>query len=288
MRWHRAPAKLNLILRVSGRRADGFHDLESLVAFADVSDWLGFSPGGRLELSVEGPGAEDIGPLEDNLVLRAARALAQRVRGLQLGMFRLVKRLPAAAGLGGGSSDAAACLRALAEANGLSLADDRVRAAASETGSDVPVCMSACARIMTGVGDRLGAPVRMSRLFAVLVNPRLALATRDVFEALGVERGSEHMSQFAALNPNDYRPSVTLEALKSGGNDLEPAAEKILPMIGDILERLTRLPGAKVARMSGSGATCFAIFDCPQAARLAHDRLAAENPGWWIATSALR
>ena len=219
MRWYRAPAKVNLTLRVLGRRADGFHDLDSLVAFADVQDWLGFAPSGSFELVVEGPGAPETGPAEDNLVARAARALAARVPGLRSGAFRLIKRLPSAAGLGGGSSDAAACLRALAEANGLTLDDGRVLAAASDTGSDVPVCVSCCARVMAGVGDRLGAPVRLPSLFAVLVNPRRALATRDVFQALGLEKGAHR-----ALSParrrrrsRRWRPRATTSRRRRRG-----------------------------------------------------------------------
>ncbi len=165
MRWYRAPAKLNLTLKVVGRRLDGFHDIESLTAFAGESDWLGLSPGRRFELVVEGPAAQDTGPLEDNLVARAARAFAARIPEALTGRFHLIKRLPAAAGLGGGSSDAAACIRALAEANGVSLSDERVQAAALETGSDVAVCVSACARVMSGVGDRLGDAGRTAVAF---------------------------------------------------------------------------------------------------------------------------
>src|SRR5271165_3310238 len=251
MRWFRAPAKINLTLRVIGRRSDGYHDIESLVAFGGVCDWLGHEPGAGLELEVDGPLAVQAGPLDDNLVLRAARALAARVPGLKLGRFRLVKRLPAAAGLGGGSSDAAACLRALAEANGLSLADDRVREAALETGSDVPVCLTAHARSMAGTGEHLGPPLRIPALEAVLVNPRRAVATREVFEALGLERGGGRDPDRGAPSP-DSVSTATLDALELGGNDLEPAAQKVLPMIGDILDRLRRLPRVKFARMSGS------------------------------------
>lgn len=287
MRWHRAPAKVNLTLRVLGRRLDGFHDLESLVAFADNSDWLGYSPGPRFNLTVEGPGAQDTGPLKRNLVARAADAMAARIPNLLMGEFRLIKRLPTAAGLGGGSSDAAACIRALAEANGLSLSDERIEAAALETGSDVPVCVPACARMMTGVGERIGAPVRLPVLFAVLVNPRQALATRDVFEALGMERGFEREPRGDA--PGDANSSlVTIEALQSGENDLEAPARKLLPAVGEVLDQLKRLSKTILARMSGSGATCYALFDDPRAASDAKSALAAAHPDWWITTTTLR
>ncbi len=288
MRWHRAPAKLNLTLRVVGRRSDGFHDIESLTAFAGEADWLGFSPGPRFELVVDGPGAGDTGPSEDNLVARAARAFAARIPDALTGRFHLIKRLPAAAGLGGGSSDAAACIRALAEANGVSLSDERVQAAALQTGSDVPVCVSVRARVMHGVGDRLGPPVRLPSLFAVLVNPRQALATPHVFAELGLERGSSYNGRESRPLPLGEPSSVTLEALVSGGNDLEAAARTLLPSIVDVLGALKRIPGVVVARMSGSGATCFGLFETAEAASRAHMRLAAERPDWWTATTSLR
>ncbi len=288
MRWHRAPAKVNLTLEVVGRRADGFHDLESLVAFADDSDWLGYAPGPRFGLTVEGPGAEDAGPLNRNLVARAADALAARVPNLVMGEFRLIKRLPTAAGLGGGSSDAAACLRALAEANGLSLSDERVEAAALETGSDVPVCLSACARMMSGVGERLGAPVRLPALVAVLVNPRQALATRDVFAALGMERGFRRAPRTSAPRAHADPSAVTIEALMSGVNDLEAPAVKVLPVVGEVLDQLKRLSKTILARMSGSGATCYALFDDPRAASQAQSALAAAHPDWWVTATPLR
>lgn len=288
MRWYRAPAKLNLTLRIVGRRPDGFHDIESLTAFAGESDWLGHYPGRQFELTVEGSSALDTGPLEDNLVARAARAFTARVPDASTGRFHLIKRLPTAAGLGGGSSDAAACIRALAEANGISLSDERVQAAALETGSDVPVCVSACARVMSGVGDRLGAPVRLPSLFAVLVNPRQALATRDVFAGLGLERGSYHDTLGHRPLALQETSTVTLETVVSGSNDLEIAAQRLLPSIADVVEALKSLPGVIAARMSGSGATCFGLFETPEAASRAHTCLVAERPGWWIATSALR
>ena len=189
MRWFRAPAKINLSLSVLARRPDGLHEIESLVAFAEIGDWLGYQPGRRLELDVEGPAAPEVGPPETNLVLRAARALAARIPDPTLGRFRLVKRLPSAAGMGGGSSDAAAALAALAEANGLPEDDERLLAAASETGADVPVCLFPKARMMSGTGERLGAPVALPDLFAVLANPRVPAPTREVFEALGLAPG---------------------------------------------------------------------------------------------------
>ena len=287
MRWFRAPAKMNLSLRVLARRADGLHEIESLVAFADICDWLGYEPGQRLELDVEGPTALEAGPPEKNLVLRAARALAARAPGLILGRFRLVKRLPAAAGIGGGSADAAAALTALAESNGLSAEDERLQGAAAETGADVPVCLFPKARIMSGVGERLGPPVALPDVFAVLANPRVSAPTRDVFEALGLAPGSCIGTAGRQMLAPGPEAGITLDTLVSGRNDLEPAALRIAPVIRLALETLSRLPGAKAARMSGSGATCFALFDSRVGAARAHRIVVAEQPHWWVQATAL-
>ncbi|HZN30648.1 MAG TPA: 4-(cytidine 5'-diphospho)-2-C-methyl-D-erythritol kinase, partial [Xanthobacteraceae bacterium] len=179
-----APAKVNLTLRVVGRRADGYHDIESLVVFADIGDALTFVPARALTLAVRGPTAAAAGHTADNLVLKAARALAERVDGLKLGRFALSKRLPVAAGLGGGSADAAAALRLMARANRLAPDDPRLMAAARATGADVPVCLDPRPRFMRGTGDILSDPLDLPRLDAVLVNPGVAVATKDVFAAL--------------------------------------------------------------------------------------------------------
>ena len=169
-----------------GRRADGYHELESLVVFASVGDRLTFAPGRALALTVGGPTAAAAGELADNLVLKAARALAERVAGLKLGRFDLSKRLPVAAGLGGGSADAAAALRLLARANRLALDDPRLMEAARATGADVPVCLDPRPRVMRGIGDVLSEPLDLPRLPAVLVNPGVAVPTKDVFAALAL------------------------------------------------------------------------------------------------------
>ncbi|MGE0039132.1 MAG: 4-(cytidine 5'-diphospho)-2-C-methyl-D-erythritol kinase, partial [Xanthobacteraceae bacterium] len=179
-----APAKVNLTLRVLGRQADGYHDLESLVAFAGVGDRLSFVPGRALSLTVRGPTAAAAGELDSNLVLKAARALADRVPGLRVGRFEMSKRLPVAAGLGGGSSDAAAALRLLARASRIALDDPRLMEAARVTGADVPVCLDPRPRVMRGIGDVLSDPLDLPRLPAVLVNPGVAVPTKDVFAAL--------------------------------------------------------------------------------------------------------
>ena len=177
----RAPAKVNLTLRVLGRRADGYHELESLVVFADCGDRLTFTPGGVLALTLSGATASAAGADADNLVLKAARALAAHMPDLILGAFHLEKNLPVAAGLGGGSSDAAAALRLIAQANKLAPDSPHLQAAARTTGADVPVCLDPRPRVMRGIGEQLSEPLPLPQLPAVLVNPSVALATKQVF-----------------------------------------------------------------------------------------------------------
>jgi 4-diphosphocytidyl-2-C-methyl-D-erythritol kinase len=287
MRWLRAPAKINLTLRVIGRRPDGYHELESLVAFAGSCDWLGFEPSAGLELEVFGPRAREAGPVDRNLVLRAAHALAARIPGSASGRFRLFKRLPAAAGLGGGSADAAAALRLLASQAGLSLDDPRLRASARETGADVLACLCPRARMMWGIGDQLGPAIALPKIFALLVNPRVEAPTPKVFAALGLAPGSNlESSARSPLAPGTDAAAV-LESLSRSGNDLEGAARRVAPAIAVVLERLSQVPGAKLTRMSGSGATCFALFSDRRCAVAARRIIAADHPDWWAEATSL-
>src|ERR1700742_5089487 len=181
-------AKVNLTLRVVGRRADGYHDLESVVAFADCADQLTLEPGGELRLATTGPLAAFCGEASDNLVFKAAKLLADAVPNLKLGAFALDKVLPVAAGIGGGSADAAAALRLLASLNNLSRDDPRLQEVALATGADVPVCLFSRACDMTGVGEQL-LPLALPSMPCVMVNPRVPVATKDVFQALGLRNG---------------------------------------------------------------------------------------------------
>jgi 4-diphosphocytidyl-2-C-methyl-D-erythritol kinase len=284
----RAPAKVNLTLHIVGRREDGWHELDSVVAFAGCGDWLSFEPADALSLTVEGPTAEAAGESDENLVLRAARALSERVSGVRLGRFRLTKNLPVAAGLGGGSSDAAAALRALAHANDLAADDPRLIAAAQATGADVPVCLEARARTMAGLGERLGPRLQLPPLFAVLANPRVAVATPAVFARLGLARGES--SGFGASPTVGVAAdrSAVLNALRQGRNDMEAGARALAPAISGILGALSSAKGAALARMSGSGATCFALFDDRSAAARAARRISGEHPHWWVKATVLR
>ena len=281
-RAEKAPAKVNLTLRVLGRRADGYHELESLVAFAGVGDALTFARGDALTLTVSGPTAPAAGDSADNLVLKAARALAERIAGLTLGRFALSKRLPVAAGLGGGSADAAAALRLLAQANGIALDDPRLMQAAQATGADVLVCLDPRPRLMRGVGDVLSAPLDLPRLFAVLINPGVAVSTREVFAALNLPPTAPP----AQAGPPPA-PSALLAEIASGRNDLEQPAIELEPVIADVLCVLNKLPGCRLARMSGSGATCFGLFETNAAATAAARTVRVGYPQWWVRATVL-
>jgi 4-diphosphocytidyl-2-C-methyl-D-erythritol kinase len=281
-----ARAKVNLTLRVVGRRVDGYHDLESVVAFADCADRLSLAAGSQLQLATTGPLAEACGELADNLVLKAARLLSERVPDLKLGAFTLDKVLPVAAGIGGGSADAAAALRLLAGINGLSLGDRRVVEVAKLTGADVPVCLASRACVMTGVGESL-ASLGMPKLPCVLVNPRVAVATKDVFAGLGLRNGELRVGVTdviqAIIWPKDGAPAKDwIAAFASGTNDLQAPAIKIQPVIAEVLAALGGAVGARLVRMSGSGATCFAIFDDGHAAQAAAQKIQLARPTWWV------
>jgi 4-diphosphocytidyl-2-C-methyl-D-erythritol kinase len=284
----RAPAKVNLTLHILGRREDGWHDLDSIVAFAGCGDVLSFTPGRSLALTIDGPTAEKAGATDDNLVLKAARLLQERVPGLRTGAFHLDKRLPVAAGLGGGSSDAAAALRALADENGLSRNDPRLGEAARACGADVLVCLDPRARVMTGVGDLLGPKLKIPMLHAVLVNPGAAVPTPAVFARMGLAKGQKNAGgPSPALPVGGDRRETIVAALRQGRNDMQEAALSIAPVIGDTLEAL-RHSGASLARMSGSGATCFALYEDRAASLQAARTMARAHPDWWIKATVLR
>jgi 4-diphosphocytidyl-2-C-methyl-D-erythritol kinase len=276
-----APAKVNLTLHVLGRRKDGYHELESLVVFADAGDRLTFTPGATLDLEVTGPTAGSAGANTDNLVLKAVRALGERVDGLRLGRFRLEKHLPVAAGLGGGSSDAAAALRFLARHNGLPPDDARLHAAATATGADVPVCLAPRARMMRGIGEILSGELRLPQLPAVLVNPGVAVPTRDVFVRLAAPPLTEQPAPTDHV-PQDASLDAVVSALGRGRNDLEAPAVALQPVIADVLGRLRGAVDCRLARMSGSGATCFGLFGSAQSAHDAAQALAGAHPPWWV------
>jgi 4-diphosphocytidyl-2-C-methyl-D-erythritol kinase len=281
-----ARAKVNLTLRVVGRRVDGYHDLESVVAFADCADRLSLAGGPELRLTTTGPLAEACGETLDNLVFKAAQLLGDRVADLRLGEFTLDKVLPVAAGIGGGSADAAAALRLLARANNLAVDDISLIEVARLAGADVPVCLASRACVMTGVGETL-LPLDLPKMPCVLVNPRVPVATKDVFRALGLRNGQLLVGASDVMRATAWpEPGGSLEdwveALAAGSNDLEAPALRIQPVIGEVLAALSTTNGAWLARMSGSGATCFAIYENTAEAQRAAQKIQIDHPQWWV------
>ena len=289
-----AAAKINLTLRVGQRRPDGYHDIESLVVFADLGDALLFTLGETLRLSTGGETAADAGDIAGNLVLKAARALLSDAVDLRVGHFHLTKRLPVAAGLGGGSSDAAAALRLLAEVNGIPIGDSLLMAAARKTGADVPVCLDPRPRIMRGIGDVLSAPLGLPPLYAVLVNPRIPVPTAQVFAARADnsvmrEAPAPHRDPASVLVETTATPAAIdlIAAVAESSNDLEAPALALFPPIGDVLTALRTAKGCMLARMSGSGGTCFGLFGSAAAADTAARELEHARPQWWIRAAML-
>ncbi|KQP31916.1 4-diphosphocytidyl-2C-methyl-D-erythritol kinase [Methylobacterium sp. Leaf104] len=285
----RAPAKINLTLHVLGRRpGDGYHELESLVVFTGSGDTLTLEPGPDLALTVSGPTAGPAGPLDDNLVIRAARHLARLQPGLRHGAFHLVKRLPVAAGVGGGSSDAAAALRLLGRLNDLPPDHPDLVAAARATGADVPVCLVPRARMMSGAGEAVGPALDMTPIPAVLVNPGVPVETAPVFRALGLTVGERHGTDTHPIIARGLSADRLLEAITPARNDLEAPARSIAPVIDVALDALRAAAGCRLARMSGSGATVFGLFGHRSEAALAAHRLARDHPAWWVSAAILR
>lgn len=270
----RASAKINLFLHVGVRRADGFHPLQSLAVFTDLGDALAIEPASDPSLKIDGPFATGLDGEGDNLVLRAARAL-----GSQGAKLTLTKNLPVASGIGGGSADAAAALRGL---NALWNGDKDSTALceiAAALGSDIPVCVLSTPSFMEGRGEILRAPDSMPRLPMLLVNPRVAVPTRDVFAALKDRSGAD-----MSLPRGRFRDTADLlRFLETTRNDLEAPALQIQPVIGDVLTAIAALPGALLTRMSGSGATCFGIFADDACCARAAQTLKEAAPGWWVA-----
>jgi 4-diphosphocytidyl-2-C-methyl-D-erythritol kinase len=270
----RAPAKINLFLHVGTKRADGFHPLQSLAVFTDMGDALAIEAAPELSLRIDGPFAAGLDGEGDNLVLRAARAL-----GPGGGSLRLTKNLPVASGIGGGSADAAATLRGLSQLWGMHASDATLYDIAAGLGSDIPVCVDAVPAFMEGRGEILRAVQSMPRIAMMLVNPGVAVPTKDVFAAL-VERSEVDMTLPAGRFGDT---ADLLRFLEMTRNDLEAPARQIQPVIGEVLTTMAALPGALLTRMSGSGATCFGIFAdedcCARAAAL----LKQARPAWWVA-----
>jgi 4-diphosphocytidyl-2-C-methyl-D-erythritol kinase len=285
-----APAKINLFLHVGDRRADGFHPVQSLAVFTALGDELEMEAAAELSLSVQGPFAKGLEGEGDNLVLRAASSLLKARSSLKAesslkdaaaagrgARMTLTKNLPVASGIGGGSADAAATLRGLSTL--WNAGNENLHDIAAILGSDIPVCMESVAAFMEGRGEILRAILAMPLVPMLLVNPGVPVPTRDVFAALDSRSGVE----MTLPNGRFQDTADLLRFLDSTRNDLEAPAIRLQPVIGEVLKAVASLPGALLARMSGSGATCFGIFAdddcCQRAARM----LKKTAPDWWVA-----
>ena len=275
----RAPAKVNLYLHVLNLRPDGYHDIDSLIAFADVFDEIEASPAARLGLTLTGPFARRLDAVdrEANLVVLAARALAALAGGGAGASLVLRKNLPVAAGLGGGSSDAAATLRALRRLWDLDVSESRLRAVAGGLGADVPACLGRSPVYAGGIGDILDPAPALPDAWFVLVNPGVPLATAEVFRRHGSARSVE-----ARFRDPPADAAAMADLLSRRSNDLEDVAVLLAPRVADAIDALRGLDGCLLARMSGSGATCFGLFADADAAKSAAAEAAAAHPAWWV------
>ena len=278
-----APAKINLFLHVGEKRSDGYHAVQSLVAFADAGDALTFELADALALSVEGPFASALAGESENLVLKAATALAARAGIQARARIVLTKNLPVASGIGGGSADAAAALRGLSRLWSLTIAESELGAIAAALGSDVPVCLASVPAWMEGRGERLASIPALPGLPLLLINPGVAVATAEVFAALETRHGADMTMPAGGFHDT----ADLLRFLETTANDLEAPARKLHPVIGDVLKALASMPGALFERMSGSGATCFALFADEHSLSGAEQALRASHADWWIAASTI-
>jgi len=279
-----ARAKVNLALHITGRREDGYHLLDSLVAFPQIGDRVALEPATELDLRLEGPFARNLaGPAGDNLVLKAVRRFAEAA-GIDLPSLRLTltKRLPVASGIGGGSSDAATTLRLLEDFTGIYLSEEAMHALALSLGADVPVCLYPEAQRMQGIGDELTPAPALPSCGIVLVNPKVAVSTPAVFEALATRDNAP-----LPLLPDTFASLAELAAyLASCRNDLQAPAMELCPEIGEVLAALEADNRIELARMSGSGASCFGLCDRNAAIEIERG-LRAARPDWWIASGPL-
>ena len=278
----RARAKINLDLHVLGRRPDGYHTVDTLIAFTAFGDTVDMAPAPTLSLSLTGPFAAGLPVDDDNLALKAARGL-QSLAGIRAGAaLRVAKNIPAAAGLGGGSADAGAALRGLCRLWQIAPPHPDLLALAASLGADVPACLGSLSVRGTGTGTVLAPLALPAGMGIILVNPRVSLPTSAVFSGLCPPFGAAPSDLPAGLDRH-----VLIAALALRRNDLEVPAIAACPAIADVLAALRALPACWLARMSGSGASCFGVFDSLPAAEAAAAALAADRPAWWVQATVL-
>ena len=282
----RAPAKINLFLHVTGKRADGYHEIASLAVFTSFGDTVAISPalaGDGIQFYTDGPFAGHMGPDSDNLVLQAARLLVKTCNPVAQDVaIHLTKRLPVAAGIGGGSSDAAAALRGLDRYWGLDLPESQLMELGLELGADVPMCLAREPVLVNGIGDVLKPAPAMPWVSLVLVNPLVAVPTPTVFKARTGEFSAPMLDMSEPETVQDL-----VEQLLARHNDLSEAAISLAPQISDVLEAMNEQDACLLARMSGSGATCFGLFADSHEASLAKKALHQSHPAWWVESMSL-
>lgn len=272
-----AAAKINLTLHITGQRADGYHLLDSLVMFADVGDHITVTPASKTTLEIGGPMAAGLSAGPDNLVVRAADLIGVT------GDIHLEKNLPVASGMGGGSADAAACLRALSQLGEVALPDELMATLGATLGADVPVCLASAGARMSGIGEQVTPVSGLPELYAVLVNPRVGVSTPEVFKAL---KSKDKPAMQGGIPANPSRAEL-ITWLGMQRNDLEEPALTLQPVIGDVLQALRALAGAQISRMSGSGASCFALFESYGEATKNAAVLRKKYPHWWVEAARL-
>jgi 4-diphosphocytidyl-2-C-methyl-D-erythritol kinase len=278
-----AAAKINLTLHITGRRDDGYHELDSLIGFTTVTDTLTLTPADDIRLHITGSEALGVEPDARNLAVRAARYIQTHL-GVTSGVdIKLEKNIPVAAGLGGGSADAAAvisgCMTLWGAPNSNPISDQTL---AIELGADVPVCRYGHAARVTGIGDCVESLPQWPQASLVLANPRISLSTADVFKAFD---GPIHTADEARFEGKDFAALVAYLADRE--NSLTAPARIITPIIGDVLDQLGALPGCRLARMSGSGPTCFGLFETEDEANAGQENLRHSQQGWWVEATPL-
>jgi 4-diphosphocytidyl-2-C-methyl-D-erythritol kinase len=280
-----APAKINLYLHVTGQRSDGYHELDSVVVFAPVGDDIVVSPGDDLTLEIVGPEAQALQRFRasENLVYRAAHMLAEKYKVTTGAAITLNKVLPVASGIGGGSADAAATLMALVDLWKLEPTAGELAELALALGADVPVCLKSRPQRMTGIGEKLHETSELPNGCLILVNPRISQSTPEVFTEF--HRGKSKMSGYSSVLPSDLDFYALVSELKSRANDLEQAAIRLAPVIEEVLAVTGTSINCRLARMSGSGATCFGLFHRIEEAEAAATEIRRQHPDWWIQTA---
>lgn len=280
-----ARAKVNLSLRVLGRRGDGYHELNSLVVFAETGDRIVAAEAESLSLSLKGPFASALSEEPGNLVLRAAHSLRD-LCGVKAGAhLTLEKNLPVASGIGGGSADAAATLRVLMRLWNTRLDETAQVSLAASLGADVPVCLEAGPALMSGIGERIERVGHMPHFSLLLVNPQVPVSTAEVFRALAAPPLAG--SPVAPAAPDFRSLDELLRWLGTEPNDLEQPARTLEPLVAEVIADIAATPGCRLARMSGSGATCFGLYERLEEARAAAEAVARKRPGWWVAASSV-